>query len=265
MTGPQMQGRLRTLALSTRKERSVNMPCIGNIVNTVGVLIAACIGLMLKRGVPQKVQQVLMQALGMCTIFIGVSGTLQNMLSVDGGKLQVNGTMLLIVSMVVGTVIGELIDIEALLDRLGERLRNMAGSKGGSQFTEAFVTCSLIICVGAMAVVGGITDGLGDPSTLFAKTALDFVVILIFSSTMGIGAMFSALPMFLYQGIFNLIGLLAGNVMPETMLTGLSLVGNVLIFGVGVNLAFGKRIRVGNMLPALLVPVIWELVRGLLG
>lgn len=239
------------------------MPCIGNIVNTVAVLIAAAIGMMLKRGVPEKVQQVLMQALGMCTIFIGVSGTLQNMFSVTAGKLQVNGTMLLIVSMVIGTVIGELIDIEALLDRLGDRLRRVAGSKSGSQFTEGFVTCSLIICVGAMAVVGGIADGLGDPSTLFAKTALDFVVILVFSSTMGIGVMFSALPMFLYQGIFNLIGLLAGNVMTDQMLTGMSLVGNVLIFGVGINLAFGKRIRVGNMLPALIVPIVWELVRGL--
>lgn len=239
------------------------MPCIGNIVNTVAVLVAAAIGMMLKRGVPEKVQQVLMQALGMCTIFIGVSGTLQNMFSVTAGKLQVNGTMLLIVSMVIGTVIGELIDIEALLDRLGDRLRRVAGSKSGSQFTEGFVTCSLIICVGAMAVVGGIADGLGDPSTLFAKTALDFVVILIFSSTMGIGVMFSALPMFLYQGIFNLIGLLAGNVMTDQMLTGMSLVGNVLIFGVGINLAFGKRIRVGNMLPALIVPIVWELIRGL--
>lgn len=239
------------------------MPCIGNIVNTVAVLVAAAIGMMLKRGVPEKVQQVLMQALGMCTIFIGVSGTLQNMFSVTAGKLQVNGTMLLIVSMVIGTVIGELIDIEALLDRLGDRLRRMAGSKSGSQFTEGFVTSSLIICVGAMAVVGGIADGLGDPSTLFAKTALDFVVILVFSSTMGIGVMFSALPMFLYQGIFNLIGLLAGNVMTDQMLTGMSLVGNVLIFGVGINLAFGKRIRVGNMLPALIVPIVWELIRGL--
>ncbi len=239
------------------------MPCIGNIVNTAAVLVAGAVGMMLKRGVPEKVQQVLMQALGMCTIFIGVSGTLQNMFAVTAGKLEVNGTMLLIVSMVIGAVIGELIDIEALLDRLGDRLRRMAGSRSGSQFTEGFVTCSLIICVGAMAVVGGISDGLGDPSTLFAKTVLDFVVILIFSSTMGIGAMFSALPMFLYQGIFNLIGLFAGNVMTEQMLTGMSLVGNVLIFGVGVNLAFGKRIRVGNMLPALFVPIVWELIRTL--
>ncbi len=235
------------------------IPCIGNIVNTLAVLAAGGIGLLIKRGVPEKIQQVLMQALGMCTIFIGVGGTLQNMLSVQNGRLQVSGTMLMIVSLVVGSVAGELLDIEGWLDRLGERLRSMAG--GGSRFTEGFVTASLILCVGAMAVVGGIADGLGDPSTLFAKTVLDFVVVLIFSSTMGVGAMFSALPMFLYQGLFNVVGLLAGNVMTNDMLTGLSLVGNVLIFGVGVNLAFGKRIRVGNMLPALVVPILWELIR----
>ncbi len=235
------------------------IPCIGNIVNTLAVLAAGGIGLLIKRGVPEKIQQVLMQALGMCTIFIGVGGTLQNMLSVQNARLQVSGTMLMIVSLVVGSVAGELLDIEGWLDRLGERLRSMAG--GGSRFTEGFVTASLILCVGAMAVVGGIADGLGDPSTLFAKTVLDFVVVLIFSSTMGVGAMFSALPMFLYQGLFNVVGLLAGNVMTNDMLTGLSLVGNVLIFGVGVNLAFGKRIRVGNMLPALVVPILWELIR----
>lgn len=239
------------------------IPCIGNIVNTAAVIAGSGIGLFLKRGVPTKIRDVLMQALGVCTIFIGISGTLQNMLTVSDGALNVNGTMLLIVSLVLGSIVGEWMDIEALLDRFGEWLRRLSGANGESRFTEGFVSSSLIICVGAMAVVGGIADGLGDPSTLFAKTVLDFVIVVIFSSTMGIGVMFSALPLFLYQGLFNLIGLLAGNVMSTAMLTGLSVVGNVLIFSVGVNLAFGKRIRVGNMLPALLVPVIWEWIRSL--
>ena len=116
-----------------------------------------------------------------------------------------------------------------------------------------------------MAVVGGLSDGLGDPSTLMAKSILDFVVVLVFSSTLGVGVMVSALPLFLYQGLFNLVGLLAGNVMSDAMINGMSLVGNVLIFGVGVNLAFGKRLRVGNLLPALAVPVLWELLRPLFG
>ncbi len=240
------------------------MPCIGNIVNTVAVIVAGAIGLLLKKGISSRLQNILMQALGMCTIFIGISGALQNMFTLDGGKLAVNNTITIIISMVIGSFVGELIDIETLLDKLGEKLKKLARAGNNSSFTEGFVTVSLIICVGAMAVVGGIADGLGDPSVLFAKTVLDSVIALIFSSTLGVGVMFSALPMFLYQGIFNVIGIVFGNIMSDALLVSLSAVGNVLIFGVGVNLAFGKRLKVGNMLPALLVPVVWEIVSNII-
>ncbi len=240
------------------------IPCIGNIVNTAAVLIGGVVGLLLKKGISQKLQETLIKALGMCTVFIGISGVLSAVFTVKDGKLEAEGIMLLIFSMVIGTVAGELIGIETWLDRLGERLKRLSGGDDASSFTKGFVNGSLIICVGAMAIVGSISDGLGDPSTLFAKSALDCVIIMIFASTMGIGAMFSALPMFLYQGIFNVIGILCGNIMSATLLQNLSMVGNVLIFGVGINLMFGNRIRVGNMLPALLVPVAWELIGHIL-
>ncbi len=241
------------------------LPGLGNLINTAAVLVGSAIGLLLRRGVPRRLQEILMQALGLATVFIGLSGALQAMFSVEGGKLASSGVLLMIVSLVLGGVVGEAVNMEKQLDRLGDRLRALAGQGENSRFTEGFVTASLILCVGAMAVVGGLTDGLGDPSTLLAKSILDFVVVLVFSSTLGVGVMVSALPMFVYQGVFVLIGLLAGNVMSDAMITGLSLVGNVLIFGVGVNLAFGKRLRVGNLLPALAVPVIWELLRPLFG
>lgn len=239
------------------------MPCIGNIVNTAAVIAASAIGLLLKKGVSSKVQSTLMQALGMCTIFIGVSGALQNMFTINEGKLATNNIFIIIISMVLGSLAGELIDIESALDRLGDKLKTLAKASSNSSFTEGFVTVSMIICVGAMAVVGGIQDGLGDPTVLFAKTALDSVIALVFASTLGIGVLFAALPMFLYQGLFNVIGLAFGNIMSDALLVSLSAVGNILIFGVGVNLAFSKRLKVGNMLPALIVPVVWELIKFL--
>lgn len=251
------------------------MPFIGNIVNTVAVTVGALIGLALKRGISDRMQETLMQALGLCTVFIGISGALQSMFRItqDGADyvLSTGGTMLLIASAVIGTVIGQLIDIEGRLEALSEKLKQRVSKKGNnSRFTEGFVSSTLIICVGAMAIVGGINDGMGAPETLLAKSVLDFVVVLIFSSTMGVGVMFSAAVMFVYQGIFGVIGYFVGNIMSAEVISGMSIIGNVLIFGVGINLLLRNllaehQIRIGNMLPALAVPIVYSLIVNLIG
>lgn len=254
-------------------------PYLGTLANTAAVLVGSLIGMGLKRGVSPAMERTLTQAIGLCVVFIGGSSTLGAMLTIaeSGTKLQVEGTMLLIVSMVVGTVAGQLVDIEGALNRLGDWLHKKVGRAGqegcdtaGGRFTEGFVTSSLIICVGAMAVVGGLYDGMGQPETLFAKAALDFVIVLMLASTLGAGVAFSALPILVYQGLLATVGLLVGNVMTDAMTSGLSLVGNVLVCAVGLNLLLqtfpgNLRISVGNMLPALLVPVVWEAVAGLVG
>lgn len=254
-------------------------PYLGTLANTAAVLVGSLIGMGLKRGVSPAMERTLTQAIGLCVVFIGGSSTLGAMLTIaeSGTKLQVEGTMLLIVSMVVGTVVGQLVDIEGALNRLGDWLHKKVGraeqegcDTAGSRFTEGFVTSSLIICVGAMAVVGGLYDGMGQPETLFAKAALDFVIVLMLASTLGVGVAFSALPILVYQGLLATVGLLVGNVMTDAMTSGLSLVGNVLVCAVGLNLLLqtfpgNLRISVGNMLPALLVPVVWEAVAGLVG
>lgn len=254
-------------------------PYLGTLANTAAVLVGSLIGMGLKREVSPAMERTLTQAIGLCVVFIGGSSTLGAMLTIaeSGTKLQVEGTMLLIVSMVVGTVAGQLVDIEGALNRLGDWLHKKVGRAGqegcdtaGSRFTEGFVTSSLIICVGAMAVVGGLYDGMGQPETLFAKAALDFVIVLMLASTLGAGVAFSALPILVYQGLLATVGLLVGNVMTDAMTSGLSLVGNVLVCAVGLNLLLqtfpgNLRISVGNMLPALLVPVVWEAVAGLVG
>ena len=254
-------------------------PYLGTLANTAAVLVGSLIGMGLKRGVSPAMERTLTQAIGLCVVFIGGSSTLGVMLTIaeSGTKLQVEGTMLLIVSMVVGTVAGQLVDIEGALNRLGDWLHKKVGraeqegcDTAGSRLTEGFVTSSLIICVGAMAVVGGLYDGMGQPETLFAKAALDFVIVLMLASTLGAGVAFSALPILVYQGLLATVGLLVGNVMTDAMTSGLSLVGNVLVCAVGLNLLLqtfpgNLRISVGNMLPALLVPVVWEAVAGLVG
>lgn len=267
------------------------MPYLGTLVNTAAVLIGSLIGMGFKRGVSKAMERTLTQALGLCVVFIGGSSTLSAMLAVaEGGTtLQVEGTMMLIVSMVVGTVVGQLVDIEGALNRLGDWLHGKVESAGrasdggdaagatgttsasaSARFTEGFVTSSLITCVGAMAVVGGLYDGMGQPETLFAKSALDFVIVLMLASTLGAGVAFSALPILIYQGLLATVGLFAGNVMTDAMTSGLSLVGNVLVCAVGLNLLLqtfpgNLRIAVGNMLPALVVPVVWQAVAGLMG
>ncbi len=243
---------------------------LGTIVNTAAVIAGSLVGILLKRGINERISSSLMKAIGCATIFIGASGALSEMLAVTDSGISTQGIMLLCVSLALGTVVGELLKIEEKLESMGDRMKRMkifASSSG--YFTEGFVSATLVVCIGAMAIIGPIKDALeGDTSILFTKSILDFMSTMIFASTLGVGVMCSAIPMFIYQGAFTLF---AGAVEPYLYSLGdgnlvgnLSMVGSVLIFGVGVNLAFGKKLRVGNMLPALLVPVLYAAGQSLL-
>lgn len=230
------------------------MKGIGTIINVAAVLLGGGIGMLLKGGLRERYQQILMQALGVCTLFIGLSGTLQAMLQINGDSLEAGGSMLLIASLVAGSVLGEWIDIEKWMERFGIWLRKIFGGRNDSQFVEGFVSASLVICIGAMAIVGALEDGLrGDPSMLIAKAVLDGVIVLVFASAYGKGTLFSALPVGLWQGSITLFAGFLKPLLTDSAISNISFVGNVLIFCVGVNLAFGKKFRVGNMLPALLL------------
>ena len=233
---------------------------LGTIVNTAAVIVGGLLGLLLKKGVAEKFQKILMQALGLATIFIGASGVLKYMLVIENGSLTTRGTMLLIFSLVIGCLLGQWLDIESKMEALGVKLKAAVRIKNDNRFVEGFVTTSLIICVGAMAIVGAMQDGLsGDSSMLIAKSMLDFALVVILASTYGVGAAFSALPFFIYQGAITLIAALFGAVIRDSLIETLSFVGSALIFCVGVNLVKEKTFRVANMLPALLIPILWEL------
>ena len=233
---------------------------LGTLINTAAVIAGGLLGLLLKNGIAKKFETILMQALGLATIFIGAGGVLKYMLVVENGVVDTRGTMLLIFSLVIGCILGQWLDIESKMEVLGVKLKAAVRIKNDNRFVEGFVTTSLIICVGAMAIVGAMQDGLsGDSSMLVAKALLDFALVAILASAYGVGPIFSAIPIFVYQGAITLIAMLFGTVISDALIGELSFVGSALIFCVGINLVREKTFRVANMLPALLVPIFWEL------
>lgn len=232
---------------------------LGTLINTAAVIVGGLIGMCLKNGLKKNVQDILMQTCGVATIFIGASGTLAKMFVIENNNVSVKGTMLLIISLVIGGMLGEVMHIEDTMDSLGERVKKAVKAEKDNLFVEGFVNVSLITCVGAMAIVGSIQDGIsGDYSLLMTKSILDLVIVVVFSSTYGVGAVFSAVPIFVYQGSITLMAAVGGSFLSDAIISDLSFVGNALIFCVGANIAFGKKFRVGNMLPALIVPVIYN-------
>ena len=234
---------------------------LGTLINTAAVVFGGLLGLMLKNGIAKKYESILMKSLGLATIFIGTSGVLKYMLVIEGTTLNTQGTMLLIFSLVFGCLIGQWIDLEAKMEHIGIKLKNAVKIKNDNHFVEGFVTTSLIICVGAMAIVGAMQDGLsGDSSMLIAKSMLDFAIVTVLASTYGIGVVFSAVAIFVYQGSITLIAAIFGSVISAVLIEQLSFVGSALIFCVGANLVHEKTFPVANMLPALLIPILYELI-----
>lgn len=229
---------------------------MGTIVNVLAIVAGGLIGLLFKGGLKQHYQDGVIHSLGLATMFIGAGSTLCGMLVISGDSLSTVGTrdtLFMILALALGTLAGEWMDLEGRMERLGIWLKARADRRGGdNQFVQGFVTASLVVCIGAMAIVGSIQDGLsGDPSTLYTKSILDFLIVMIFSSTYGKGAIFSALPVGVLQGSVTLCAGLLSPVFSPAIIANLSFLGNMLIFCVGVNLCFGPKFKVANMLPAL--------------
>lgn len=237
---------------------------LGTIVNTTAIILGGIIGMIFKKGLKDELQQMLMQVLGLAVIFIGGAGALKGIFIITEAGLETSGTMLMIASLTIGAVIGELINIEKQMERFGEWLKEKARSSGDTRFVEGFVTASLTVCVGAMAIVGSIEDGLtGNHSTLFAKAILDAVIIAVFAAAYGKGAVFSAIPVAILQGLVTIFAGLLSPVFSDGIIADVSFIGSMLIFCVGINLAFGKRFKVGNMLPTVIIPIIYGLMAGI--
>lgn len=230
---------------------------LGTIINSAGIIAGGLIGHFTGKLFKDEQQEALNKACGISVLFIAVAGAMEGMLTIENGAVSSGKSMLVVLCLAVGTIIGELIGIEKGFERFGSWLKEKTGNSGDLGFVDAFVTASLTVCIGAMAIVGAIQDGmLNDYSTLMVKTVLDFIIIAVMTSSMGKGCIFSAIPVFVFEGAITVFARLIAPVMTETAVAYLSLIGSVLIFCVGVNLVWGKKVRVANMLPAVLLAVL---------
>ena len=231
---------------------------LGTIINVVAIIAGGVVGMTIGKLVTEKIQDALIICCGVSTLFIAISGALKNMFVIDNGSISTQGEMMMIITLCLGTLIGEICDFTGKLERFGEWLKIKTGNAKDAAFVNAFVTASLTVCIGAMAIVGSIQDGIMlDHSTLIAKSILDFIIIIAMAAAMGKGAAFSAIPVGILQGGVTLLSRVISPVMTEKALSNISLTGSVIIFCVGVNLVFDRKIRVANMLPTLVLAVIW--------
>lgn len=229
----------------------------GTILNTAAILAGGLCGQLFGRLLNERTQDTLTKVCGVSTLFIAISGALEGMLTVEGDTVTSGGAMLIIGCLAIGALVGEVLNIEDGFERFGEWLKVKSGNAKDKGFVNAFVTASLTVCIGAMAIVGAIQDGiLGDYSILATKAVLDLIIIAVMTCSMGKGAVFSAIPVALFQGSITIMASWIRPLMTDGALANLSLIGNILIFCVGINLVWGKKIRVANLLPAIVVAVI---------
>ena len=229
---------------------------LGTIINSAAIVAGGLIGHFTGKLFRQDQQESLTKACGISVLFISIAGAMQGMLHIDNGEILSGKSMLVVLCLALGTIIGEIIGIEKGFEHFGEWLKVKSGNSGDKRFVNAFVTASLTVCIGAMAIVGAIQDGIsGDYSTLAVKAVLDFIIITVMTSSLGKGCTFSAVPVFLFEGAVTVLARIISPVMTETAVAYLSLVGSVLIFCVGLNLVWGKKVRVANMLPSVIFAV----------
>lgn len=229
---------------------------LGTIINVVAIVVGGLFGMFFGRFIGERHRDTLCKACGLSVIFIGAAGAFKGMFSVTDGKIVYGGDFLIVGCLALGALVGELVNIEGGFERFGAWLKKKTRSTGDNNFIEGFVSASFTVCIGAMAIVGSINDGLyGDSTVLITKAILDFIIIMVMAASLGKGTVFSAIPVAILQGGVTVLSVLIKPIMTETALLYLSVVGNILIFCVGINLVFGKKIKVANLLPAIIFAV----------
>jgi uncharacterized protein len=228
---------------------------LGTIVNTIAIIIGGLAGLLFRGGIPDKYNETIMHAVGLAVILVGLTSA-----------LKVEKILIVIFSMALGTLIGEFLKIEDRLENLGKWFENRLSGKGNGdgKISKAFVTTSLIYCVGSMAIVGSMESGLtGNHQTLFAKSALDGIASVVFASTLGAGVLLSAIPVFIYQGVITIGASFMKQFLTPEVVNQMSVTGGLLIMAIGINLLEIKKIRIGNMLPAIFIPLVYFMIQQL--
>ena len=230
---------------------------MGTIINVAAIILGGIVGRLFGRILSERYQDTLTKACGISVLFIGIAGALEGMLVIEENRIVSGKAMMIVVCLALGALFGELLNIEDKFERFGEWLKKKTGNAKEKLFVEGFVTASLTVCIGAMAIVGAIEDGIfGDYSILATKAVLDFIIIIVMTGSLGKGCAFSAIPVGILQGSVTVLAKFIKPVMTDAALANLSLIGSILIFCVGLNLVWGKKIRVANLLPAIVLAVV---------
>lgn len=225
---------------------------LGTVVNVAAIVCGGLAGVCLRHGIKDRFKEIIMQALALCVMLLGAYTAISNLLAGDSKPL------LFIISLVCGGLIGEGLKIEERLASFGDKLQKLGG--GGQGFSQGFIAASLLFCVGSMAILGSLDSGLkGAHDVLFAKSILDGMAALMLASTLGLGVVFSALPVLFYQGAITLLAHAVSPYMSAAMIREISIVGGVLIFGIGLNMMEIKRVKIANLLPAMAIPILYYL------
>jgi len=242
------------------------MAGLGTLVNVFAILLGGAAGLILKRFLSKRITETVMQGVGLAVIMVGLSGALGAAFTVVGETISSSYILLMIISLAAGALVGELIGIESKLDTFAKFCENKFAKPGDAgTFAKGFVTATLVCCVGSMAIVGSIEDGINRNSDiLFAKSVLDGIISMILASTMGIGVLFSAVIVGVYQGAITLFAFFIAPYFSDVLVTQISLIGSVLIMSIGLNLLQITKIKTGNLLPAIFIPVIYYFIRLLI-
>lgn len=236
------------------------MPFLGTLVNFFAVLSAGLLGSLMKHGADKRITDAVVSAMGVCVVFVGIDGALEAAPAVSEGAFFSAGLvklLVMIISLGLGTLIGEIADVDKQVNALGDLLARRFSKNGESgNFAEGFAQCSILFCVGAMAVNGAFADALGKPDVLLAKSVIDGIMCFMMATTLGIGCAFSALPVLAYQGILTGIGYFLTEALPTSTVTYMSVTGSLIILLIGTNLLGITRVKTANMIPAIFLPMI---------
>lgn len=237
---------------------------IGTIVNTIAMALGGLIGLIFKKWIKEEYSNRVLKAIGIAILAISIVGIIKSMIVVNiDNTISTNFELVIIICLALGTLIGELLKIETHLNDLTCKIEKKFikdDSKQGT-FTKGFISASLVACVGAMALVGSINDALGDPSTLYLKSVIDFVTMIVLASTLGYGVVFASISVFVYQGIITLLGLLLNNFMSGEFINAFSALGYTMIMAIAFNFICDTKIKIANMLPSIVLLIIYFLIK----
>ena len=238
------------------------MILLGTLANVMSILTGGAAGLALKKFLPKRITETIMQGIGLAVIIIGLSGALSAAFTVADGKISSDHILIMIISLALGALIGELINIDGKLNAFAESREKKTANPGeASTFAQGFITATLVFCVGSMAIIGALEDGINkNRDILFAKSILDGIAAMIFASTLGAGVLFSAVSVGVYQGAITLLAIFLAPYLNDVVVTQISLIGSVLIVSIGLNLLQIAKIKVSNLLPAIFVPIVYYII-----